>query len=863
VDPLIPSCGPDASLGVVPVLVGPLQVLITVLPGILLGLLGALVAMFKPSALKHTVKLLWRQKLQVTIVFGCLAGFCYGGSWVWTSIWPPPAASEAEAGAADWSLARGGLLRTGAVPGAKGPIRGGAHWTFKDGVEGFLSSPAVVGNRVYVSSARLGFPESGTLYCFDADTGARVWRNAPAGFRPTFSSPVIAGKRLVCGEGLHVTRDARIVCMNVDDGRVLWEHRTKSHVECTPAIWKDRVVVGAGDDGYYCLTLEPEKPGAPKVLWRLPGEKYPDAETALAVHDGKVYAGLGVGIKDEKTGKLLHPGKALCVLDIETGKELRRIPLPYPVFSPPSIDGGRLYLGLGNGDYINSGDGGEVRCFDLSTMETVWTFPLKKTVLGAVAVSGDSLYVGSQDGFVYGLSKAGKLLAKFDTHAPIATSPAVTASCVYIVTGMGMLYALDRQTLEPVWEFRAGTDGLFISSPAVARGRVYIGTQNQGLLCAGEPGERKQVPLWSGPLAGPGRSGCLDGTPPPETGALHWVYPGDDFEKENRPADWSWKMVAPAAAVGGTLCAPVAGTRPGLLGLDLGAAGQNAPKPRWRLSMPREIVHSPVIVADAAYAVDGRPGDSGRGLHRVELATGAIRAILPVAAEATGVLAATAQELLVQDQPDRLTRVGFEDRARPVSFRTGPLAHPPVVLHQLLVAAPRDPPALAAYDIPTGLELWRVPLDKPASAPPACAKDTVYLGTSAGIEARSLTDGRMKPGWRLEGGPASGPFALLRDRIVYVSAPGELVLLDRETGSVIRRCPGALPGLNPLVGRDAVLYAAEGKLMRLPLDPPDAKPHEWTDISWLGKPSSPLVLVDSCVYVGVEGWGLARFGRAK
>ena len=90
-----------------------------------------------------------------------------------------------------------------------------------------------------------------------------------------------------------------------------------------------KVYVGAGDDGYYCLSLEPEAPGKPRLIWHLPGEDYPDAETSLAVHNGKVYAGLGFG------------GKALCVLDAGSGKELKRVPLKYPAFSPPTISEGK------------------------------------------------------------------------------------------------------------------------------------------------------------------------------------------------------------------------------------------------------------------------------------------------------------------------------------------------------------------------------------------------------------------------------------------------------------------------------------------------------------------------------------------
>src|ERR1043166_8209681 len=79
-----------------------------------------------------------------------------------------------------------------------------------------------------------------------------LWRYAPSDFRGTFSSPVVKDGRLVCGEGLHQTADARISCLDLA-GQRLWELRTKSHVESTACIEGGRVYVGAADDGVYCV----------------------------------------------------------------------------------------------------------------------------------------------------------------------------------------------------------------------------------------------------------------------------------------------------------------------------------------------------------------------------------------------------------------------------------------------------------------------------------------------------------------------------------------------------------------------------------------------------------------------------------
>ena len=57
---------------------------------------------------------------------------------------------------------------------------------------------------------------------------------------------MVAGRFLVCGEGLHYTLNARVFCMDVARGKILWTYETHGHVESTPCIDKGRVYVGAG-----------------------------------------------------------------------------------------------------------------------------------------------------------------------------------------------------------------------------------------------------------------------------------------------------------------------------------------------------------------------------------------------------------------------------------------------------------------------------------------------------------------------------------------------------------------------------------------------------------------------------------------
>lgn len=749
--------------------------------------------------------------------------------------------------AADWPLTRGGLARWGAVPGDAGPGRSKLVWRWKSGDEGFLSTPAVVGNRVYVASATMGaLAESGLIYCFDAETGRKVWATAPPGYRPTFSSPVISGKYLVVGEGLHVTADSRVVCYDISDDtapKLLWTKQTNSHVECSPVIYKDKVYVGAGDDGYYCIALEPaDAKGTAKVVWHAGRERYKDAETGLTVHDGKVYAGLGVG------------GNALCVLDAETGAEQKRIAVPFPIFAPPTIADGKIFLGMGNGDFINVGRGGEVRCLDLATLDTVWTRELPQTILAAMPVRDGKVYAGCRNGILYVLNAAdGTPAGQFSAGAAIVTAPAVSERSVYVFAEDGMLYALDRATLAPQWEFLVGLEPLFISSPTVGNGRVYLGSQCDGFLCIGEPGTPLPT-LWSGKANNPWFS------PLPDAGAFHWQYPADQMGENTKAI-----VQAPIAAAGRFIFVPLAdGPQLGLACLPVALNQQETPKPVWVYKTARPVFCSPVVLGDTVFIVEGARGspiDPPRVLHAVDVATGARR---------WRVDASPMESLLMATTPIGIVSADIENTVTSRDAKTGevqwsfPLAGyvAQITAHSDLVFVGYSS-GVVALDAASGKVRWRI----------APAKDYQLLvpvgdlllgGVLQGrVTARKLADGTAVPGWKLEGEAPIGGIAVAGDRLVYVTAKGNIVVAGAADGKTIRTVPGALPSVAPLVSRGTVLYATKENMMSLDLARADAKPVVWTDVSWLGAPTSPMVLHQGSVYVGMAGWGLARLGKAR
>lgn len=462
------------EFGVLAVVPNPASYRPLILAGsVILLLVAVMVAWLRyPAAAKFSALWIWDHKPALFVAVAVIAG----ATWVYQGYVARPVLAPSDFRVdEEWPLDRGGLCRLGGKSSRADVRLGAKQWTYDRRGEAFYSSPAPVGNYVFAVSSR---DDRGRIYCFDQRSGEIVWSCAPPDYRATFSSPAIAGQFLYCGEGLHHARRARVVCIDLRPGRagkLAWSFRTNGHVECSPVVTVGRVYFGAGDDGIYCLDGANVEGSTPRVVFHLAGEKYPDAETSLVVHEGRVYAGLGIG------------GRALCVLDAETGAEIKRLPMPYPVFSPPSIDRGKLYVGMGEGDYItpDKTPAGQVCCLDLASLSIDWTYPIPGTVLGSVAVDGERLYFGGSDGWLYCLLTDGELVAKFDCRAPLLCSPAVAGDGVFVVNQSGTLLCLDRQTLKPRGEVLLGSGGRFISSPAVAGERLFVGTENHGFICLG------------------------------------------------------------------------------------------------------------------------------------------------------------------------------------------------------------------------------------------------------------------------------------------------------------------------------------------------------------------------------------------
>jgi len=492
-------------MGVVPIVV---NVGAALVPAVAAGLASAVAMLLRPREL---VRACIRRPIRAMLVVAAGAGVWFGGGALLRAFSAPASAPAARpAGGIDWAKVARWLETSSILTPA---------WEHKEADAMYLSSPAAAGRWVYGASCVLDpVTHYGTIFCLDAATGRRRWlaevpKDPATGkeieLKGFFSSPAVTadGKYVVVGQGLHYDRECSLLCFRADTGALQWHVPTPLHIESSPAIRGDLVVVGAGavedrnmkpvgDPGFVLAVRISDG----RVLWRY-AVNDPESSPAIS-DDGVVYIGSGFN------------GCELLALRTETDEQLRaggrkrviwRRKTPYPATGAVTLLGDRVIIGCGNGNYVHAdpNPAGAVLAYDRHTGRTVWKLALPDAVLGAVAAGPHRAVCAVRNGEVVAIDLRGvpgsagdapgvpKIAwrSRISGTAPVLAGPAVAGEYVYAVSRDGYLAvfrAADGKILEKHYlndEAKPGEMGLSISSPRVSAGRVYVGSETGGLRC--------------------------------------------------------------------------------------------------------------------------------------------------------------------------------------------------------------------------------------------------------------------------------------------------------------------------------------------------------------------------------------------
>jgi outer membrane protein assembly factor BamB len=375
-----------------------------------------------------------------------------------------------------------------------------------------------------------------------------------------------------------------------------------------------------------------------------------------------------------------------------------------------------------------------------------WRIRTGGAVRSTPAVTATRVYVGSGDGMLYAIDRpTGRVVWRFQAGGPVDASPAVAGGLVVAATSGGRIFAVEQTSGRLRWSvttgaalpyhlFPAGKWDLWASSPVVVDSTIVIGAPDGGVYALELASGRQR---WRAPTGGRVRAtpavhgglviaGSWDGRVyglDLATGARRWVHRTVGDTLDSRKFGYDRRSVQSSAAVAGGMV--FVGSRDGAIyGLDE-ATGER----RWRVSHQGSwVIASPAVDGERVY-VGSSDGHFAQALDP-----------------------ASGRELWH------------------LATRANVLASPLRVGELVMLATYRTDASwgdLLAVDPTSGTVRWRLRLDEATVSSPAAADGELYLGTEAGtvlaIHQASSTVPRLAvfydPTLTGEPGTAGGPLA--------------------------------------------------------------------------------------------------------
>ena len=355
---------------------------------------------------------------------------------------PAPTATPAAARSGpDWPMFRGNPTLTG-VTTATLPATLTLAWKF-DTKGAVSSSPAVVGNRVYIGSG------SSNLFALNLADGQKLWSFTASG--PIEASPLVLDGRVFIGDintnfyALDATTgrelwsfglddkvkssanwvatptgkailvggyDYKLYSFNPESGRTNWVFETGNYINGTPAVGNGLTAFGGCDAVVHVVDV-------------ITGKKQKEIEAGAyiaasgALVDGHLYVG--------------HYENEVLNVDLGAGVITWKYrDRSFPYFSSPAVTTNRVLFG---------GRDKRLHCVDRATGKGVWVFATRGKVDSSPVVAGDDVIVGSDDGRVYRVGLGdGVERWNYEIGQPVQSSAAVVAGYMLIGSEDGKLY---------------------------------------------------------------------------------------------------------------------------------------------------------------------------------------------------------------------------------------------------------------------------------------------------------------------------------------------------------------------------------------------------------------------------------------
>jgi eukaryotic-like serine/threonine-protein kinase len=350
------------------------------------------------------------------------------------------------------------------------------------------------------------------------------------------------------------------------------------------------------------------------------------------------------------------------------------------------------------------------------------------------------------------------------TGGPVRSSPAVTATRVFVGSADGFLYAVERATGEVAWRFSA--DGPIHASPAISNGLVIAATSRGRVFAVDERTGRIR---WS----------LKTGKPIPTNTPSHPFYDCDYYT--------SSPVIADSTVVIGALDG-------GVYALNL----MNGHR-RWRTQTRGRIVATPAISGGTVVvgSFDGR-------VYALDLATGAPRWVFHTIGDTIDLAKAGFDRRGIQSSAAIVRGMVFvgsrDDGLYALDAQSGTVrwrvshrgswvvGSPAVDEDGRVFVGSSDGHFVQAVDATTGSELWHVPTDGNVQTSPLRIRDALVVGvyrtdrSTGGVLILDAKSGMLRWQLPLDGPVLSSPVA--SDGELYVGTDGGSIVAIHEVNAV-------------------------------------------------------------------------------
>jgi outer membrane protein assembly factor BamB len=350
------------------------------------------------------------------------------------------------------------------LPSDEAMFRGGPGRTGLVIGPGPIGQPRVIWEQSVGGAITANMPAvvAGVVYVADAGGGVTAFDAATGARRWEVPLGSAANTSPAVGGGVVVVGDAAgdVVALDIRDGGRRWAFRTGGEVRSSAAILEGVVYVGSADGNLYAIDLAS---GAERWRFAVGGA----ISRSPAIDAGVVYVGAAEGI--------------FSAVDATTGiRRWQKVLGPGQIASPAVADGLVVAAsGLDDAAIVHI-----LFALDAASGAERWRFSApsgEQLIIGSLGEG--SVFAPSDDGNVYALDRdTGKPRWQFGDHGVLGAGSALAAGVLYVAGGDRAVYAVDVLSGGQLWQLAVtGQPGAI----AVVGGRLYVGTDLGSVVAIG------------------------------------------------------------------------------------------------------------------------------------------------------------------------------------------------------------------------------------------------------------------------------------------------------------------------------------------------------------------------------------------